>query len=97
MLKSTAAACITIGISAEKFKIFPYKYFDMTDEEFMAEELLFVHPPRAVVPKATQRHFLGIVRIAEQDLKEQFAEYARKMRVRLNQKFNIGKQLELFK
>lgn len=97
MLKSTAAACITIGISADKLGIFPYKYFDMTDDEFMAEELRFVHPPRAVVPKETQRRLLGILRIAEQDLAEQYAESMRLMRVRLAQKLKIGKQLELFK
>jgi len=84
--------CVTVSIKVDR-DIFPWKWLDCTDEEFMANEMRFAHGP--VIPERQKTTLLGVVRAEETKLLEIHAFVTERERV-------MGPapkytQLELFK
>lgn len=57
--------CVTVGIKVDR-DIYPWKWLDCSDEEFMAAPMCFAHGP--VIPDEQKRLLLGVVREEEKKL-----------------------------
>lgn len=83
------ADCNRCGIACH-LDMFPWKYLDVTDDEFMAIKMNFIGG--YVVPKEYQRKLLGVIRAQERLLKKRFLFVQKRNKT----KIPTGEQLEMF-